>query len=1649
MGRNRCVLCLLALVVGAGVLGQRSGLRRNDGPHGAVENPPKTKGLARPAREAWKAIACLPLSFEPAAVSGSRRRANGSGAATQAQYVARAQGMTVALTGNGITIRREATGSARTGGDDEVQLRFGFAGQGTRKPSAGALNWTGQQRERGVANYLLGRDQNKWRLGVPRYAKAEARLAGPGRLASSRKVELLAYGDSQDFEYDLRIPAGVDARNLRIAARGARGLRIDANGNLWLKAGETEIRMKKPEIYEEASEAESEVANVASDRRRRLNGATPKTPRRPRGPRTRKKSSRSASSSARRERRYRARRRIRGGNTRPPTMRRPRSGAPRRQRRPNRQSGPAPTSSPRRGTSVLDYAWSEGTELRGFRERERKIVDGQYILEADGAVGFRVGPHDASATLVIDPSISIAYATFVGGPGSEEANSVAMDSLGNVYVAGTTTLASSFPEQGNGALGPGGATDFFVAKIDPTKYGADSLVYLTFLGGSGDETGGLVDVDGQGNVAVAGTTTSTDFPVTDGSTLTSGGNDATVTEIDGTGSKLIYSTMFGGNGEEATQGAGGIALDGAGNIFIASDTSSTNLAVTAGAFHAEYGGGSSDGFLAEFAPNATPHLKYCTYLGIDAQVGVGGVAVDGSGEAYVAGFTTNPGASFPAKNATQAEYGGDPDDAFVMKFDPSGKGSEDLEYATLLGGGGMDEAYAVAVDGATPAKAYVTGMTASSNFPVSGAVGAFQSSLHAGATANAFLAVVAQDPGTGATWLQYSTYLGGSETDSGEAVAVTAANAVYVAGETTSFDFPWANNLEPYNGTGDAFVVKMDPTSAGTASVVYSTPLGGISPPGGAASAMAEGIAADGGGHVYVAGQTTAAGFPSGGSPGNGFQLICESCQENPAEADAFLAEILEGSAQEPSVYFSAARLNFAAQVVGSNNVPPQFAAVYNGGETPLQIASMTITGTNSGDFSLLNPGPCLSAAINPGAICSFGVGFVPSVVGPEAATVTLTDNAPGSPQALEIAGVGDGPLASVSPTSLDFGTQTKGTTSAAQFITVTNAGNQTLTFSDVAPGGANATQFPLSGVPTCVSNASLAPGASCTMGVTFAPNGTGPFSAEIDFFDNSGGSAGSEQVVVLTGAGTAAVPQAVLTPTSVQFGSESVGSSTAAQTVTLTNSGGAGLNFTGVSVTGTNAADFAIETAGGNPCPMPQGTIASGANCTVGVAFTPQTAGSKTATLSFADDAPGSPQGVALSGTANAPTVQISPSNLSFGSQSAGTTSAAETILISNTGSSTVSINGISFSGTNTGDFSETDNCTPEKSLGAGASCQISVTFQPSGAGPMSASLNVADNAAGSPQAVSLSGTGTQAALAISPASIGFGSQLSGVASAPVTITLTNNGTGALVVSTAVMTGPNSGDFSISANKCSGANVSVAPNGMCTLQVIFTPVCLNGAAARSATLTFTDNAPGSPQSLALSGTAAGNFCVTGATTESVGTGGTANFSLNATAVNGYAGSDAFTVNGCPPSAACSVSPPSVSVAGNLGTPFSVQVATTAGSAAAIHSAGRKDGQEEISLAESYRIRGRLAAMLCFIMLLFWGIQVVVRRSEEKELKRWLAMAVLAAGLTMAFTGCGAGPGGGGSGGGISSTPAGTYPVTLTGTANGTAQTIALTLTVN
>ena len=1421
--------------------------------------------------------------------------------------------------------------------------------------SAGNLQWNGEGRLVAETNYFLGNDPAKWRTHVAHFSRAVAKGVLPG-------VDVVAYGNERALEYDLRVAPGVDARSLRLRISGADEMKLDANGDLLIAAAGREIRMKKPNMYEE----------TASGRFSDGDSPNPKAEQRP--------------------------------------------------------------------------------------------VAGGYGIEADGSVSFRMAAQEITArsdtagllgrgtknlaapgTLVIDPSLSVSYSTFLGGTGDDSATSVTVDSSGKVYVSGTTTSAATFSGTPT-KLGPGGgASDYFIAKIDPTKSGLNSLLYLTFIGGSGDEEGGFLAVDAKGNAAIAGTTTSTDFPVTDASTRTAGTNDATVTEINATGAQLVFSTLFGGSGAEATQGPGGIAMDTSGNVFIAVDTNSTDLKTTTGAFQTAYGGGTSDGFLAIFQPGTTPTLKYCTYLGLNAQASVAGIAVDSAGNAFLAGFTSNPGGTLITTDGFQAAYGGDPFDGFVMKIMPGGNGASDLSYASFLGGGSSDKALAIAVGADLPATAYVTGSTQSSNFPSSGSVTALQTSLKG--TTNAFLSVITQNATTGMTSLAYSSYLGGSETDAGQGVWFGAVNQIYVAGTTSSWDFPRQDNFQPFNGDSDAFVTLLDPTSAGAASLLYSTFLGGTAPVGVTAGTSGKAIAVDASGNVYVAGATSTADFPRAGNPGNGIQPICGSCQQSPPANDAFVVEITPSAAMNPSVSFSSANVNFGSQPVGMANNAQLPAAIINTGDAPLSISSIGIIGPNSADFSAVNPAPCLASPISVGSTCAFEMQFAASVVGIEGAFLSVTDTAPGSPQVFALLGTGAGPLAVPSPLSVNFGSVSVGTT-PTKTVTLTNTGNQTLQISNIALSGNNIAQFPLS-ADTCP--ASLAAGVSCGFHITFTPSAAGTFSAAADVTDNSGNLSGAVQSIPLTGIAVAAAPLLNVSPAALVFAAQAVGSTSGSQTVTLVNQGSATLNISGIAVTGSGASNFGIVPAGSNPCPS-SGTLASVTSCTVTINFVPLSIGTKNGSLSLSDNAAGSPQTVSLTGTAVAPAITLSASSLSFGSQPAGTASAPQNVTLSNSGTISLGISGIALTGANPTDFIETNNCP--QSLGVSASCLITVKFDPAATGPASraASISVADNAPQSPQTIALTGSVTVATVSVSPATISFGSQLVGATpGAPAAVMVKNTGTGALTVSGATVT--DTADFTMK-NNCSGA---VAAGGTCTVSMTFAPAapasgaqCGSTAGAKTATLTLTDNATDSPQTVMLNGTAT-DFCpnppTVGGNSLTVTQGATATFNLDITSINGFAGAVALACTGAVPGAgSCATSPATLNVPTNGQAPFKVTVPTAGGIV-------RPDSREfKRPPWNWYLIVIALMSMFGLASLSYRAAQDSGARRGSQTLGAvsnfdWRKIARIAQACSLvlifalAIAACG--------GGAASAPQSNTYTFTVTATSGGATRTIPLTLTVD
>jgi FG-GAP-like repeat/Abnormal spindle-like microcephaly-assoc'd, ASPM-SPD-2-Hydin len=306
------------------------------------------------------------------------------------------------------------------------------------------------------------------------------------------------------------------------------------------------------------------------------------------------------------------------------------------------------------------------------------------------------------------------------------------------------------------------------------------------------------------------------------------------------------------------------------------------------------------------------------------------------------------------------------------------------------------------------------------------------------------------------------------------------------------------------------------------------------------------------------------------------------------------------------------------------------------------------------------------------------------------------------------------------------------------------------------------------------------------------------------------------------------------LSPASLAFGNQGVGTTSQPQIVTLTNIGSSALVIKHIGINGTNFKDFAQTNNCGSSLP-------AGASCSISVTFTPRAAGGRSASLNVSYKGVGSPQSVALSGTGIAPsTVSLKPSNLTYATQLVGTTSSPKIATLTNTGDQAVNISDISTAGP----FSQTNNCP--SSLPVGGSCQIQVTFTPTAPGLANGKLSVSDDAKGSPQTTSLSGTGT--VVELQPIGVNFGNQKVGTRSQPVPVTLTNVGTTTVSITKIAFTGTDAEDFSQTNNCGSG----VPAGGSCTIKVRFKP---KAQGHRSADLAVTDDGGGSPQKVPVVGT--------------------------------------------------------------------------------------------------------------------------------------------------------------------------------------------------
>ncbi len=461
------------------------------------------------------------------------------------------------------------------------------------------------------------------------------------------------------------------------------------------------------------------------------------------------------------------------------------------------------------GDLLVETATGKLTHKRPAAYQE---IEGRRVAVAAGfkklgknEYGFETGGYDRSRALTIDP---LVYASFLGGSDESEKEygwAVALDGSGNAYVTGTTQ-ASDFPVSA-GAYDStlNGSSDVFITKVNAA---GTAIVFSTFLGGTGEDIGLSIALNTSNMVYVSGQTGSSSFPTTAGAYDASfnGSMDAFVAKLTADGSGLAYATYLGGSARDE---AWAIAHNGS-NLFVTGKTFSSDFPATAGAYDTSFNDGEQDVFVAKFNVGESA-LDYSTFIGGSSWDWANGIAVDGSGNAYVAGATWSD--DYPvtagAFDATRSHS-----DGIVTKINASGSA---LVWSTYLGGSGYGGAFGIRVDGSNCAT--VCGYEDGSDFPVT--AGAFDESHNGG-----YDAYVCKFNAAG-TALLYSTYLGGNGDDKvGQNLALGGDGSAYIVGSTASADFPATSGAHDssYNGNQDAFVARLTADGSGLA---YATFLGG------------------------------------------------------------------------------------------------------------------------------------------------------------------------------------------------------------------------------------------------------------------------------------------------------------------------------------------------------------------------------------------------------------------------------------------------------------------------------------------------------------------------------------------------------------------------------------------------------------------------------------------------------------------------------------------------------------------------------------------------------------------------------------------------------------------------------------------------------
>jgi len=567
----------------------------------------------------------------------------------------------------------------------------------------------------------------------------------------------------------------------------------------------------------------------------------------------------------------------------------------------------------------------------------REPVPCKFSVNSRKELTFHLGPYDRSRPLTIDPTVS--FSSYLGGTGTDQGNAIATDANGDLYLAGSTTSGSS-------------DSDVLVRKFSPTG----TQIFIADLGGKGDDFGNAIAADSTGSVYVGGRTSSDDFPTSNPlQSKRTGGADAFLVRINSAGNGLVFSTYVGGSADDFISA---LALDNQGAVY-ATGTTGADFPSSLGAFQTTNKGG-LDGFVIKV--NAQGTGIYSTLLGGGSDDEGRGIAVDGSGNAYVTGTTLSD--SFPQLNTIyqNSRHGGV--DAFLTSVNNQGT---NLNYSTFLGGILSDQGYAVALDSAN--NVYVAGKTASRDFPTTGS--SYQKD-YAGGDNDIFVAKFLP----GKADVAYVTYIGSPGSDEGFGLAVDAAGNAYVTGDTDSDRYPITNDATQIrrNGNREALLSKLNPQGN---ALIFSTYLGGTQ------NDIGYGVAVDPSGNAYVTGITSSTDFPV-------TQGAFQTQSGGNGNSDAFFVKYQFATVTGPPVLNTGGVVNgasFAAGPVAPGSVISIFGS--NLIASAAGAANVPLPTNLGGVSAIINGSPAPIFYVGPNQINA----QVPYSVGP--GTATLQVNAP------------------------------------------------------------------------------------------------------------------------------------------------------------------------------------------------------------------------------------------------------------------------------------------------------------------------------------------------------------------------------------------------------------------------------------------------------------------------------------------------------------------------------------------------------------------------------------------------------------------------------------------------------------------------------